>query len=141
MRMTGEHLFVYGTLLVPQIMQQVSGQRHFSLSATLHDYARYGLLGKTYPGIVQQQGAGVAGRLYLNVSPAAWRRLDYYEDHLYQRQYVQVETATAGVFHAWTYVVPDSLRSRLTKRDWSLSQFRQRHLQGFLQHVTSRRHS
>lgn len=140
MRIKGEHLFVYGTLLLPQIMQQVTGQRYFSLAASLHDHARYGIRGKTYPGIVQQDGASVAGRLYINVTPVAWRRLDDYEDHFYQRQYVEIETIH-GLYHAWTYVVPESKRQRLTRRDWSLHQFKQRHLEGFLQHLETRRHS
>ena len=140
MRYRGEHLFVYGTLLLPQIMHQVSGQRHFSSPARLHEYARYGIRGKPYPGIVSQQYASVAGLLYLNLKPAAWQRLDYYEDDYYQRQRVQVEVEAGDYLNAWSYVVPQPKSHILTTHDWSLLQFQQQHPQGFLRHLSSRRH-
>lgn len=140
MRMTGEHLFVYGTLLLPQVMMQVTGQRYFSLPATLHNYARYGVRGKAYPGIVSEHGANVSGMLCLNIKPGAWQRLDDYEDHFYQRQYVKVETA-AGSDYAWAYVVPDTLCACLTNRVWSVEQFSHCHLQGFLHRLDLRHHS
>lgn len=141
MRKTGEHLFVYGTLLLPKIMQQVSQQRHFSRKAILYNFARYKVRGKRYPGIVREHGASVTGLLYSNVTPAAWRRLDDYEGHFYQRQQVEVELGQNEYCLAWVYLVPVSQRHRLGWRDWSFAQFRQRHLQGFLQHLLSRRHA
>jgi gamma-glutamylcyclotransferase (GGCT)/AIG2-like uncharacterized protein YtfP len=136
----GVHLFVYGTLLLPQIMQGVCGQRYFSEPAILPGYARYGLRGKRYPGIVSQEHAKVAGMLYLDLQPAAWRRLDRYEDYFYQRQRVQVATDNGQILQAWTYIIPEEKRHLLTERAWSLRQFRQRHLQGFMQHIASTQH-
>jgi gamma-glutamylcyclotransferase (GGCT)/AIG2-like uncharacterized protein YtfP len=137
MRINGEHLFVYGTLLLPEIMQRVTGQRYFYQPADLHDYARYQVRGKRYPAIIHQPGELVQGILYINVSPVAWQRLDDYEDHFYVRELVEVQTVSGESARAWAYVIPPSQQQRLSPRDWSLSQFRQRHLREFLQHLES----
>lgn len=135
LRYRDEHLFVYGTLLLPQIMQRVCGRRHFSQPAILSGYARYGLRGKSYPGIVAEENATVAGVLYLGLRPAAWRRLDAYEGDFYVRQRVQVETENGQPLSAWTYVIPENKRHLLLGHDWSLLQFQQRHLQGYLERL------
>ncbi len=139
MKYSGEHLFVYGTLLVPQVLRQVCGKVSSAESAILHDFARFGIRGKPYPGIVPMDGACVTGMLYWNLRPAAWQRLDAYEDYFYQRQCLQVECATGEYRLAWSYVIPAQKRHKLTAHEWSLGQFRQRHLQGFLQRIRSRR--
>ncbi|MFO7603380.1 MAG: gamma-glutamylcyclotransferase family protein, partial [Gammaproteobacteria bacterium] len=135
-----EHLFVYGTLLLPQIMQAVSGQRHIACAAVLHDYARYALRGKPYPGIVPQPGASVAGLVYCRLRAAAWQRLDDYEDRFYRRRQVVVELDSGARVMAWTYVIAEQQRALLSTRDWSLAQFRQRYLQGYLPRLHARRH-
>ena len=140
MSFNGEPLFVYGTLLVPEIMQLVTGQRHFYQSACLHDYARYTVRGKHYPGITHQPGQQVQGVLYMNVSPAAWQRLDSYEDHFYVREQVEVQIVADEICRAWAYVVPPAQRQRLSPREWSLNLFSQRHLPGFLHQLQSRRY-
>ena len=44
-------IFTYGSLLT-EIMQAVTGKLFPSQSATLRDYARYGVRSANYPGII-----------------------------------------------------------------------------------------
>lgn len=107
-------LFVYGTLLQPAIMQQVTGRIFPALPASLPGYQCYRLRNRTYPGIIVQANASVNGVVY-QINRRALRLIDLYEDGCYKRQVVTV-TTTLGSVQAYTYVIP-STRSHLLDVD------------------------
>ena len=72
-------IFTYGSLLFTEIMQAVTGKHFPSQSAILREYARYGVRGANYPGIVPAPGVSVEGQLYQDVDPAAVKHLDFFK--------------------------------------------------------------
>lgn len=86
-------LFVYGTLLSPDVMRRVSGELPPALPASLPGFVRGNIAGEPYPAIVRSDGSRVEGRLYTRVKPGSLARLDRYEGSLYRRRLVVVDTA------------------------------------------------
>lgn len=79
----GEFLFAYGTLqrgLKYHYFLERNGAR-FVGSAQLPD--AYPLLQLEYPCLLDEPGSGepVSGEIYQILSPAAWRDIDWLEDH------------------------------------------------------------
>lgn len=116
------HIFVYGTLLVPDIMREVTGRQYAGKAATLWGFHRYRLRGCSYPGIVPEADSCVDGMVF-EVGSTALAALDRYEDPCYERRSVEVETQ-AGLLAAYTYVIPASHRHLVADRDWDLDYWR-----------------
>lgn len=116
-------IFVYGTLLVPEVMQRVTGRQPPGRPATLKGYQRYRLHQRSYPGIVPEPAAEVAGLLY-SVDSRILTTLDRYEDPYYERCPVIVETAS-GKHEAYAYVIPPARRHLIDPRPWDLEFWRQ----------------
>lgn len=129
------HVFVYGTLLIPDMMQVVTGRIHESVPAVVRGYNRYSLLGRVYPGIVADANEAVAGLVYLDVDDDSLARLDYFEGPEYVRQQLSVHLDGGETLTAHAYVVPPTKRSLLSDRSWNLEEFCEHGLAAFLQHA------
>lgn len=116
------HVFVYGTLLVPDIMREVTGRQYAGKPATLQGFRRYRLRGRSYPGIVPEANSRVDGMVF-EVGSTALAALDRYEDPCYERRSVEVQTQT-GLIPAQTYIISPGRRHLLTDRDWDLDYWR-----------------
>jgi len=125
------HLFAYGTLMQPGIMARVSRVRRPAQAVTLEGYVRRRLHGVVYPGIRPEPGASVAGRLYLEVPPAAVARLDDFEGSLYLRSEVSVRGADGVAIDAQAYVIAPAYHGRLSDEAWSYEDFVARDLEAF----------
>ena len=53
------NVFAYGSLMIPSVMHAVTGRWFTHTEAVLEGYARYGIDGESYPGIVPQEGAEI----------------------------------------------------------------------------------
>lgn len=129
------HVFVYGTLLVPEMMQAVTGCEHQSLPATVRGFYRRTLTGRTYPGIAVQPQSSVEGRVYIDVDDEAVARLDYFEGPEYVRQTIEVGLDDGTTLAADAYIVPEVKRHLMTDQPWQLEEFIAAGLYGFLQHA------
>ena len=114
----GEHVFVYGTLVDPAVLDGVLGHRHLGerLRARLPGYARQTSPDFAYPYIVPSPDAAVDGILVLDLSTADVEALDAYEDvgvGTYARRRVAVEAWGCGPHalrvEAHTYVAGAAL--------------------------------
>lgn len=127
------NLFAYGTLQVPAVMERVAGGPVAAPEpAVLTGYRRFLLRDKTYPGIVETAEATVAGMLFRDLTAEVVRRLDAFEDPIYERLPVRV-TLGAETVDAFAYVVPVARRGLLDTVEWSLERFRERDLTRFLE--------
>ena len=126
------HVFTYGTLMIPSVMEAVTGRRFASRKATLRGYARFRVKGASYPGLVEAAGATTDGVLYLDVDAASVVRLDAFEGAFYQRTRVEVYTPEHDRWPAEVYVVPPHHRAHLSSEAWRLDDFRREHLEAFL---------
>lgn len=125
------NLFVYGTLMDPEIMAQAAGETYRSQRATLFQYVRKTLRGEIYPAIIRQPSGAVAGLIYYDVSSAAMARLDRFEGPLYVRSEVVALSAAGERVATYTYVIASDSAHRLSADDWCFEAFMQNHKQIF----------
>lgn len=130
-RLRPDRLFCYGTLCMADVMRRVCGRLPAHMPAVLDDYARYALIGRSYPGLCPARGQQVEGVLYLGLERSDWRRLDRYEGHEYRRIRVQVETGNRRRL-AWVYVLQPHYYRQRALHDWSLTRFRREQLRLYL---------
>lgn len=130
------HVFAYGTLMIPQVMQMVTGHQPVCEPALLPGYARYGLRGETYPALVQEAIRATDGVLWRAVDAESLDRLDAFEGDWYERTTVQVllgdPPSEASTTEALVYVLVETQRHRLNHRRWSRDRFETHHLPQFL---------
>lgn len=115
-------LFVYGTLMVPEVMRTVCGHARDGQPALLHDYRRRRVIGEWYPAIIPHVGDAVGGILYCGLTDRQFRALDAFEGEMYRREMVTVAVGTAAV-RAYAYVLVPTLFRRLSEEPWILEDF------------------
>jgi len=126
------HVFTYGTLLFPEVMEAVAGRVFASVPATLAGFARVCVRGAVYPGAREEAGGSIAGLLHRDVDAAALARLDRFEGELYERRRVRVALGDGTSIDAEVYVVPPTFVARLEPRAWDPDRFRREHLAAYL---------
>lgn len=129
--MTTEHLYTYGTLQVPAIIEHIVGRPLTGVPARLDGYARFRVNGRVYPAIVEAAGGEVPGVLYAGLEATELERLDFYEGGLYERREVSV-WAAGVVQRAATYVLRPELRHELSDEPWDFAGFLRDHLNEYL---------
>lgn len=135
-RMTGKmntDLFVYGTLMLPEIMLAVSGHPGPGEHAILHRYRRRLVAGEVYPAIVEAAGETVDGLVYRGLDGRQLARLDRFEGEMYRRVRVEVLVGVT-VMQAQVYVLKPRFCHRLSDQAWSLQDFAERGLRRFREH-------
>lgn len=127
------HLFSYGTLCLPEIISRVLGRGiDEGYPANLPHYGCYLVSGQHFPGIQPATGANTPGTLYADITREDLRRLDDYEGPLYQRQRMTVTRDNGDTVEAWCYTTHPAHQTTLSSLPWNLADFRQHHLDRFL---------
>lgn len=98
------HIFTYGSLMFSEIWQRVVSGDYRSAPALAHGYARYAVLGATYPGMIARPGAAVEGVLYVDVSAQDVAALDLFEGGEYRREQIEVVMQSGEKLIACTYL-------------------------------------
>lgn len=127
------NLFVYGTLMFPEIRAAVGGQRLAAVPALLPGHRREGVRGEAYPAIIRDPRASVTGCLLRGVGRPALRRIDAFEGPEYVRRIHRVHLLDADgrpgrTAIAACYVIAPSEAHRLDGRPWDPRDFVERHL-------------
>lgn len=128
----GDAVFVYGLLMLPEVVFAITGKHYSTQQACLEDHKRYGLSkqpGDTpVPALTQCSGHLQHGQVLLGVLPDELAKLDFFEEldsGLYLREKVRV--LSSGLWlDAWCYMVGPALAPYLTG-DWSLQQVSEAH--------------
>lgn len=126
------HAFTYGSLMWADIMARVCGQAFASEPASLAGHRRHPVRGQDYPGLQPAPGGLVPGRLYRDVTPAAWARLDTFEGEEYERVDVLVALADGTTLPAQVYRFRAEFADRLLPGDWDAEAFRREGRQRFV---------
>ena len=126
------NIFAYGTLMIPSVMQAVTGKHFASKEAVLRGYDRFRIKEEFYPGVIEKKEAIIDGAVYLGVDSRSLRRLDLFEGELYHRTPVLIELQDGETLMAQTYLVKPEYENRLTSESWSLADFRENHLESFM---------
>ena len=77
------HLFTYGTLEIPEVMEAVTGRAWASAEAWAKGFAKFLLKGRIYPGMTAFRGATCSGRVYYHIDRRTLEILDAFEDEVY----------------------------------------------------------
>lgn len=118
-------LFVYGTLQLPEKLQNLLGKTPSMTPATLSGY-RAGVVARAdFPGIVPARGHRVTGQLLSRLQQDDLIRLDRYEGELYHRIRVAVDCGGVPV-SAWVYCIVPWARDRVTGQPWTIEWYQAR---------------
>ncbi|MDH4317976.1 MAG: gamma-glutamylcyclotransferase [Desulfobulbaceae bacterium] len=129
------NLFVYGTLLDPEIFYRITGVQPKAVAGVLADHERRLVREEVFPAIIAQSGATVSGLVYADLSPFVMDLLDRYEGELYRRREVLVRLADHTTVRAETYVIADWAAHLLTQEAWSLEEFRKKDKKRYLESI------
>ncbi len=127
------HVFTYGTLEIPEVMEAVTGRAWASAEARAKGYAKFLLKGRIYPGMTAVQGAICSGRIYYHIDQRTLDILDAFEDEVYIRKRIEVEVAEDRFLQAYAYLIPPQDRECLTSTPWKPDEFMTRHLVRYLE--------
>ncbi len=83
------HLFVYGTLRNPRVVQQITGKRFRMESAILEGYRKV-TPSRGYPYLIPNPEAKVFGYVLYDVDERSLQLLDHYEGSFYERCEVEI---------------------------------------------------
>ena len=126
------NLFAYGTLMCPDILQEVTGCCSPYLEGILTGYSRRAIKGEVYPAIIPDENGTVEGILYVDIPAGAWVRLDEFEDEMYSRQPVEIRLSAEAVVPAMTYVIRPEFQHHLEEQEWDYQNFLRHHKNGFI---------
>lgn len=102
---TQQPLFLYGSLMEPQVLAALLGRVPETRDATLEGYHRYRIKDRPYPGIRPLQGAKVSGILMFGLTERERRIFDLFEGSDYDKVEVTATiTSTAEVLPCSVYV-------------------------------------
>lgn len=147
---TMRSLFVYGTLMAPEVMQCLVGRVPPCTPAVLHGYTRHPVVGFCFPGIITAaEGKSVVhGLLYTDLTRDELALMDWFEDEEYTRTNVVVETtatttaddpkATTTSQSTQVYVWTNPLNELNVEVSWDYSRFRQQHFSDYLVNTVER---
>jgi gamma-glutamylcyclotransferase (GGCT)/AIG2-like uncharacterized protein YtfP len=128
-------LFVYGTLMVPEVLVALLGRVPSRREASLTGYRRYAIQGECYPAIISDANASVSGYLLTGLTEAEVEIFDAYEGDPYERTQVSVNVNGAPT-GAQCYVWRSESDVRFGRDEWNLETFRTTHLARYLRALT-----
>jgi len=123
-------LFVYGSLLFPEVRAALFQRQPLAAAATGHGWRVAELKDRNYPGLVTAE-CSVEGLLLTDLTAAEWRMIDAFEDELYDLQ----ELSLVGDQHGWSYVCAQT--QDVEPSDWDAELFAARHLARYVARCTS----
>jgi gamma-glutamylcyclotransferase (GGCT)/AIG2-like uncharacterized protein YtfP len=115
-------LFVYGTLMVPEVMREASGFQGSGIPAVLPDHRCRLVRGEVYPAVCPHAGDSVEGLVYRGLTVEQLSLLDTFEGEFYERHTVRIVCGTSHL-PAETYILAPRHRARLSDLAWSLEWF------------------
>jgi gamma-glutamylcyclotransferase (GGCT)/AIG2-like uncharacterized protein YtfP len=123
MQLSPQDLFTYGSLMCEDIMASVVGAHLCHTPAVLSGFRRFLVRDEHYPGVVADDAGSVRGRVYHNISPEGWRRLDLFEGEMYVRSEVTVHYADTPDAQVFCYLFRPEFYHRLTTTAWDFDAF------------------
>ena len=127
------HVFTYGTLEIPEVMEAVTGKSWASAEAWAKGFAKFLLKGRIYPGMIALPGAVCPGRVYYHIDRRTLDILDAFEDDVYARDRIEVEVEGGRSLQAEAYLIRPQDRECLTATPWRRDEFKSKHLVRYLE--------
>lgn len=115
--MSTTDLFVYGTLMYPELYRKLTGEEPDYTPAELRHYSVRKLNERPYPGLVRRIGGRSVGLLIRNVTAEAMERLNAYEGDEYELIEVTVKCGTEQ-FNASAYAIQENYLHLVMTEGW-----------------------
>lgn len=133
------NLFVYGTLMFPEVRRRVAAREFRWTTATLAGYRRGRVRGEVFPAIAAASPQDVVrGEILFDVSRAELALFDAYEADFYVRRTVEV-VVEAGLALCEAYVVPERWEGGAwADGAWDPNWFRREALDAYVAHLDCR---
>ncbi len=125
------NIFAYGTLMLPEIVEALTGKCFTPRTAVLCGYSCYAFKDKCYPGIVEEKDGRVEGVFYHDIDERSLSIFDWFEDTLYERRLLTI-TVDGKNTQAFAYVVHEKYRHELDTVFWSPDTFIRDHAAGYV---------
>ena len=130
---TTTSIFVYGTLMSPQVLRILLGRVPPCQSpAFVTGYQRHPVKEQVFPGMIPSPSdSKTQGVLVRSLSPREVCVLDYFEGHEYVRRPVTVECA-GDIHEVETYVWTNPISELALDKEWDYPQFCDTQLEWYL---------
>jgi len=116
-------LFVYGTLMFPEIQRKIIGRCPKKQRATLHGYARYKIKDANYPAAIPEPESVIQGYVLFELTDEELKRIDQYEGAEYKRIPVSVSLEDGTSFETFAYILKEEFRDEIIPVHWSADDF------------------
>ena len=130
-------LFVYGTLLIPELLKTLLGKTLNSIPATLDNHsvstAIYNGVETDYPFLIKETNHQANGKILLGLTFYDMQLLSFYESDEYELTDVLVK-AQSGVIPVKTFYPIINL-SKIKGNPWDIEKFIQKSLAKYLSEV------
>jgi gamma-glutamylcyclotransferase (GGCT)/AIG2-like uncharacterized protein YtfP len=127
------YIFVYGTLLFPEIVFGLCGREFTTQKAILKGFKRYLVNGHDYPAVISDDVSDVEGKLLFDVDEESMKILTFFEGDNYAIKEVFVHAGIKSVkalVFAW-----NGLLCNLGESDWDIDRFEQKSLRYYAEKV------
>jgi len=129
-----KNIFVYGTLMLPEIVFALTKKNFVMKDATLKGYKRFKVNDPNRkqkgPIIIEQKNSGVIGKILLDVDEDSIKILDKFESPSYEKRKVFVN-AGAEKIEAIVYV-GSNFNKEFLYDAWNEEEFKQKYLEFYL---------
>lgn len=129
-------VFVYGTLMSPQVVEILIGRTPTRVPAILEGYIRHPVRNHVFPGLLVASSATTRGILYRDLTPQEMKRFDWFEDIEYARKDVTVQVEETGEnidTQAYLWANPEDELE--TDRLWEYDTFEKNSLEWYLENT------
>lgn len=121
-----EALFVYGSLLFPEVLQVLIGRVPESTPAAAQGWRAAALPGRPYPALVRAE-AITRGQLISDLGGPEWQIIDAFEDPVYELRRLDLTDSRNG----WAYVCTSE--DDVLPQDWDVKVFEVRDLPAYIE--------
>ena len=128
-----QHVFVYGTLLFPDILKGLTGNTFEDRDAVLYGFKCLALKDADYPAIIAHAGSSVQGKVLFNVDERSLEILRFFEGSEYRSICVKVNVDNNRV-KASVFVWIEE-HHRLDTADWNQVVFEKTALADYISYV------
>src|SRR5680860_1702461 len=116
-----KHLFVYGSLLFPKIIENMLGKIHKTTPAVLSGYKRIQVHGCDYPAIITDKNSEIEGKLILNMDSKSLEIITFFEGDDYKL--VEVKVLAGNQIQKASVFIWNSDLKLLKMKDWDKRKF------------------
>lgn len=128
-----QHVFVYGSLLFPEIVEGLTGCKFATQEASLQNYLRCAVKENDYPAIIKKNECHVKGKVLLNVDEQSFELLRFFEGSDYHCAEVIAESANEK-WQACAFVWSGKT-NELEENDWNPQVFELNALADYVRYV------